>query len=94
MTTPDELSELAGFRNVQWTKETPISEQIRISLGDDKATIKLNLENPRLGIDYIILHTILRLRPFQLSLASILRHTLDSKHISLTAKSHIWRLDI
>ena len=48
MTTPDELDELAGFRKVQWTKETPISEQIRINLGDDKATIKLNLENPRL----------------------------------------------
>ena len=58
MTSPDELDELAGFRKVQWTKETPISEQIRINLGDDKATIKLNLENPQLGIGYIILYTI------------------------------------
>jgi len=35
---------------VQWTKEIPVSEQTRINLGGDKATIKLNLEYPWLGI--------------------------------------------
>lgn len=92
MTTPDELDELAGFRKVQWTKETPISEQIRINLGDDKATIKLNLENPRLGSGCTRSRNATKTVSAQSRLNSP-THFGQQAH-QPSAKSHIWRLDI